>query len=98
MLDNFNDLRMIRDEGKKNDICRPFNPPDVPLDFFPGFLNHMINSGKVGAELGLLWSIRRRTSIMHHMSFVSLAKLIWVMVTKKTPLVEKLTSWNSWIA
>ena len=53
----------------------------------------MINSGKVGAELGLLWSIRRRTSIMHHMGFFSLAKLIWVMVTKKTPLVEKLTSW-----
>ena len=38
---------MIRDDERKNDICRPSNPPDVPLDFFPGFLHHMVNSGKV---------------------------------------------------
>jgi len=81
------------DEEKKNEICRPTNPPDVPLDFFPGFLRHIVNSGKVGAELGLLWTMRRRTSIMHHMRVFNLVKLIWVMVTKTKPLVEKLTSW-----
>ena len=85
---------MIRDEEKKNDICRPFNPPDLPRDFFPGFLNHMVNSGKVGAELGLLWSLRRRTSLMHHMSYFGLAKLIWLIVTQTKPLVEKLSLWN----
>jgi len=88
------DLFHPEDEEKKNDICKPFNPPDEPLDFFPGFLNHMINSGKVGAELGLLWQIRRRTNVMHHMGFFSLAKLIWVIVRKTKPLVEKLTSWH----
>ena len=85
---------MIRDEEKKNDICRPFNLPVLPLDFFSSFLNDLVNSGKVGAELGLLWSLRRRTSLMHHMSYFGLAKLIWLIVTQTKPLVEKLSLWN----
>jgi len=82
------------DEQKKNDICRPSNPPDVPLDFFPGFLHHIVNSGKVGSELGLHWSVRRRTSLLHHMSFLSLAKMIWLMATRTKPIVEKLSRWE----
>ena len=85
---------MIRDEEKKNDICRPFNLPVLPLDFFSSFLNDLVNSGKVGAELGLLWSLRRRTSIMHHMSYFNFAKVFWLMVTLTKPLVEKLSLWH----
>jgi len=81
------------DEEKKNNVCKPHNSPDVPLDFFLIFLNHMTNSVKIRAELGSIWRIRRRTNFMHHMDILPLAKLLWLLATKTKPLTEKLTLW-----
>jgi hypothetical protein len=82
------ELRHPEDEDKKNRICIPFKPPQMPEDFATGLLGHLSNSETIGAELGILWMVSRRTSLFYHMSWGNFLKTIWNVV-KNGKKVEK---------
>ena len=83
-----------RDEEQKNNICIPFFPPETPEDFIPTMLIHMKTGDKMAATLGFMWLRSRRNSILHHLSIVTLMKMMFFLYKYKTDAIKKMTAWT----
>ena len=69
-------IRFPYDEAKKNALCKPFNAPQLPAQWFE--LNHLSNSNgyEISRCLGIQWMRSSRLTPLYHMSNYSFLKMM----------------------
>ena len=77
------ELKFPDDEEKKNSVCFVLTPPQLPEDLFKTIRVDGLTRDAAMKTLGLWWEKQRRSSGLHHVTFLELVKMMFV-VKKKT--------------
>jgi len=79
------ELSFPTDEAKKNSLCKPFNAPQLPSQWFELNLLSNINGYEISRCLGISWMRSSRLTPLYHMSYYSFLKMmIYTTWNRKT--------------